>query len=200
MSVSTSFAYGWVLVFCVNSCPFEFSPITYIPCDFPSVSFFLDMYVEFPPAAICFAFDTIYPEVFLVYIAVVLSVEFPSPSWELVELPADSTFPPSVNITEWFVPAAISFIPLTDTICCGNVCVALSPVPNCPELLYPVAHTFPFTSNIIAWFAPAATWMIFEIFFIFTGYVIGSVDLFACPSSPSSLLPHPYTSPSDVTA
>ena len=176
-------------------------PITYIPCAFPSASFFLDIYVEFPPASICFASDTELPDVFLTYVGVDIFVEFPSPSCEFESFPTEYTYPFSASIIEWFVPAAISFIPLTNVIFCGNTCMSVFPIPNWPELLYPVDHTFPSASSIIVWFAPAATCIIFDTFFIFTGYnSLTSLLLLPIPSSPSSFLPQPYTSPSAVTA
>ena len=159
------------------------------------------MYVEFPPAAICFASDTKFPDVFLTYVGVDIFVEFPFPSCEFESFPTEYTYPFSASIIEWFVPAAISFTPLTDVICFGCTCISVFPIPNCPELLYPVDHTFPSASSIIAWFAPAAIWIIFDTFFIFTGYSsFISLLLLPIPNSPSSFLPQPYTSPSAVTA
>ena len=110
------------------------------------------------------------------------------------------TYPPSVNIYVLLLLADISFIPLIDVICCGNVCNVVFPIPNCPLTLYPVPHTFPSASNIAICSDPADIWIMFETFFIFVGFKIGVSDWFPCPNSPDLLLPHPYTSPFAVKA
>ena len=114
--------------------------------------------------------------------------------------PTPSTYPPSVNIYVLLLLADISFIPLIDVICCGNVCNVVFPIPNCPFPLYPVPHTFPSASSITMYSAPDDIWIMFDTFFIFVGYKTGSSDLLPCPNSPYLLLPHPYTSPFVVKA
>ena len=69
--------------------------------------------------------------------------------------------------------ADISFIPLIDVICCGNVCNVVFPIPNCPLTLYPVPHTFPSASNIAIWLSPADICIMFDTFCIFCGVIFG---------------------------